>query len=95
MAKKGGQNPIEAALWGNPVIFGPYMYNFREIADIFVENNAAIKVKDFVQFKIEVESLFQDLDKWQNMSDRARYVLKKNKGALEKTIGKIGKYVSV
>jgi len=27
---KGGQNPVEPAIWGVPTVFGPHMENFRE-----------------------------------------------------------------
>lgn len=38
---EGGQNPIEAVSLGLPVIFGPHMSNFREIADGMVRAGVA------------------------------------------------------
>ena len=32
----GGHNILEPAIFGKPVVFGPHMQNFKEIADAFV-----------------------------------------------------------
>ncbi len=42
----GGQNPIEAAAVGCPVIFGPSMWNFAEVARTAVASGAALQVSD-------------------------------------------------
>ena len=41
----GGQNPIEAARWGVPVIFGRHMQNFSEVADGLIEVGGAFRVE--------------------------------------------------
>lgn len=41
----GGQNPLEAARLGCPVVFGPHMTNFRELADALVDEGAARRVE--------------------------------------------------
>src|SRR5947208_7188449 len=40
----GGHNILEPAVFGKPIVFGPHMQNFREIAETFVANGAAIQV---------------------------------------------------
>src|SRR5690606_14588972 len=40
----GGQNPIEPAAFGKPILFGPHMENFHEIAKSFVDSYAALQV---------------------------------------------------
>ena len=42
LVRKGGQNPLEPARWGVPTLFGPHMENFREVAALFLENQAAV-----------------------------------------------------
>jgi len=44
--KNGGHNPIEAAYFNTHIIFGPDMSNFRDIAEEFLQNKAAIQIKD-------------------------------------------------
>ena len=34
----GGHNILEPAVFGKPIVFGPHMQNFEEIAETFVEN---------------------------------------------------------
>src|SRR5207342_2160368 len=44
LADHGGHNILEPAAFGKPVVFGPHMQNFKEIADAFISNGAAIQV---------------------------------------------------
>src|SRR5205814_1615515 len=37
----GGHNILEPALYGKPIVFGPYMQNFGEIAEAFLGDGAA------------------------------------------------------
>ena len=41
----GGHNILEPAVFGKPIVFGPYMQNFAEIARTFLDNGAAIQVQ--------------------------------------------------
>ena len=40
----GGHNILEPAIFGKPIVFGPHMQNFKEIADAFLTNGAAVQV---------------------------------------------------
>ena len=40
----GGHNVLEPAVFGKPIVFGPHMENFAEIADAFVSNGAGVQV---------------------------------------------------
>jgi 3-deoxy-D-manno-octulosonic-acid transferase len=93
LAKKGGQNPIEGARWGKAVIFGPHMFNFREMANIFIEGGAAVSVKSAQQLKVTLKDLLEDAARRENMAQNGKRIIDKNSGALEKTIEKIEKYL--
>ena len=41
----GGHNILEPAVFGKPIVFGPHMHNFAEIARTFLENGAAVQVR--------------------------------------------------
>src|SRR3954464_5133677 len=41
LADHGGHNILEPAIFGKPIVFGPHMQNFREIAETFVTSGAA------------------------------------------------------
>ena len=44
LVKKGGHNPIEPAAMGLPVLFGPDMSDFREIAESLIDAGGAVRV---------------------------------------------------
>ncbi|MFL2875512.1 MAG: hypothetical protein CNB20_01830 [Pelagibacterales bacterium MED-G43] len=46
LEKEGGQNPIEAAKLGCKIYHGPYVYNFKEIYDIFENQGISTKVNN-------------------------------------------------
>ena len=48
-APLGGQNLIEAAACGCPVVMGPHTFNFTEAAELAVEEGAARRVVDMEQ----------------------------------------------
>src|SRR3954453_2966799 len=45
LADHGGHNILEPAVFGKPIVFGPHMHNFKEIAEAFLTNDAAIQVQ--------------------------------------------------
>ncbi len=93
LTPKGGQNPIEPAMWGKPVVFGPEMFNFRKVADIFIENSAAICAKNPKELKHAVEMLLKDPDKRAKIAENALKVISQNSGAMERTLDKLEKYI--
>lgn len=86
----GGQNILEPAFYGKPIFFGPYMNNFRDIAQIFVRSNAA----SIVENGAELNQIFQFLDSksFSQMGENARRTLNSLQGATEKTLALIETY---
>lgn len=82
----GGHNIIEPAIFGKPIIFGSNMNNFREVAKIFKDNNAAIQVEDEQEFLQALRCLLNDPDERQRLSRVSQMVVEKNRGAINKTI---------
>lgn len=56
----GGQNLIEAALVGTPVLIGPHTWNFEEAAQLAVAAGAARRVDDAASLADAVRSLHDD-----------------------------------
>jgi len=78
----GGHNPIEPAQIGAVIIFGPYMFNFRAIADEFIAEKAAVTLHDeqaLAPLLIHFLSSLQDQKNYQelahNLAERKRYIL--------------------
>jgi len=93
LAKKGGQNPIEAARWGKPVIFGPDMSNFREVSGVFLEKGAALQVSDAAGLKAALDGLLRDPGRLKKMGGAALKAIEENSGALERTVARISGYL--
>lgn len=56
----GGQNLLEPAALGRPVLYGPYIHNFRSIADRMTETGAAQAVSDTADLGEAVAQLLSD-----------------------------------
>lgn len=86
LIKKGGHNILEPAALGKPVIFGQHMFNFRDIADLFIKNKAGIVVNDLEQLKKSIAELLLDPIKADELSGRAKELILQNKGATERNL---------
>jgi 3-deoxy-D-manno-octulosonic-acid transferase len=86
MTATGGQNPIEPGVSGKPILFGPNMQNFKEIAQGFVSENAAIQVKDPEMLEKTIADLLSDDKSREELGRNARKVVNKNLGAINRTV---------
>ncbi len=75
LVAKGGHNPVEPAGCGVPVLFGPHMEDFSEIADLLLENGAATRVGDADGLVEAVTTLLGDPGLLAAMGNRAREVV--------------------
>jgi len=81
----GGHNILEPAVFGKPIVFGPHMQNFREIADTFLANGAAVQVQPD-QLDEALSSLLIDPVRRARLGAAARALVEANRGAKEKTL---------
>ena len=87
--KKGGHNILEPAACGKPVIFGPHMFNFRDITGLFLKNNAAIMVKSEADLAVAAEELLKNNSKAVQLVNNAKKVIAENQGATARNIEEI------
>ena len=81
---RGGHNLIEPAYFEKPVIFGPWMDNFREMAFAFKAAGAAVEVKDLGGLETEVRRLIQDQSARKTIGTAAKKLIERHRGATEK-----------
>ncbi|MBI5382199.1 MAG: 3-deoxy-D-manno-octulosonic acid transferase [Opitutae bacterium] len=81
-----GQTPVEAAALEKPILFGPEMSNFREIARDLTARGAARTVADDAQLSAAVNALLADAPARTAMSTAARAWHEANQGAVARTV---------
>ena len=86
---KGGQNFVEAARAGKPVVVGPNTQNFSRLAALFVAEKALIQVKDAAELKVVVSGLLADGAVCEKYGAAAKRVFEENLGAGKKSAGMI------
>jgi 3-deoxy-D-manno-octulosonic-acid transferase len=78
----GGQNALEAAAVGVPIMFGPYMMNFKEITRGLLAVEGACQCSDETAVEQQLYRLINDAEKRQQMVKQAKQFVTKNQGAL-------------
>ncbi|MBU5615093.1 3-deoxy-D-manno-octulosonic acid transferase [Geomonas azotofigens] len=78
----GGHNPLEPAACQVPVLFGPHMENFREIAALFVKHcGAEVQPADLEGLKAELLRLSADASLREELGRRGAGILLESAGA--------------
>ena len=80
----GGQNMLEAAAASKPILFGPSVFNFEKIAQLFLEKDAAIQVGDADDLMKTISALLLDDTKRQKLGENAKNSFEKNRGAIDR-----------
>lgn len=86
LAARGGHNILEPAFFARPVICGPHMENFREIAEEFRAARAFVEIQAPSQLADAVDGLLKDRDGATEMGRRALECAEANRGATEQAI---------
>jgi 3-deoxy-D-manno-octulosonic-acid transferase len=82
----GGHNILEPAVHGKPIVFGPHMENFAEIAGAFLANGAAVQVRNARDLENVVVGLMADPVRRARLGAAARALVDANRGAKDTTL---------
>jgi 3-deoxy-D-manno-octulosonic-acid transferase len=82
----GGHNILEPAIFGKPIVFGPHMQNFAEIADAFLRHAAGVQVADDRDLDEVLLDLMTDPVRRARLGAAARALVEANRGAKDKTL---------
>jgi 3-deoxy-D-manno-octulosonic-acid transferase len=83
---EGGHNPLEPAACGKPVVFGPDMRDFRQIADLLNRAGGARQIASARQLGPLIVELLDDTALCMHMGKNARDVFLSHKGAVKRTL---------
>jgi 3-deoxy-D-manno-octulosonic-acid transferase len=85
LIRHGGQNPIEPAGLGKPVVFGPHMFNFEETAATLLEAGGAQKVASADGLAEALASLISDPSLRKRQGRAGRSAILARRGASRRT----------
>ena len=86
LAVGGGQNIIEPAFFGNAVVVGPLMQNFREIVEVFLKDQAVLQVKDAKELEERMKFLLDHPAQRDLLGQAAQKVIEKYRGATDQSL---------
>jgi len=89
LIKHGGQNPIEPAVLGRAILFGPHMFNFKYIANTLLKAGAAMQAagkEELIKFS---RMLLKDIPKRSKLGENAKKVVVDNRGATKRNLRQI------
>lgn len=82
----GGQNPLEPASLGKPLLFGPSMHNFADIAHQLLDRRAARQLRDGSELAAALQHLLGDRSAAEAMGRRAQEVVEQSRGTTQRTL---------
>ncbi|WP_409297624.1 lipid IV(A) 3-deoxy-D-manno-octulosonic acid transferase [Pseudomonas sp. KCJK8993] len=86
LVANGGHNLLEPAALAKPVISGPHLFNFLEIAAMLREAGALQEVDDAQGLAVAVQSLFELPQDARKMGEAGLAVMRANQGALQRLL---------
>jgi len=90
----GGHNVLEACQAGVPVLFGPHMQNFKQVANIVEQQAAGERVSDARSFVLVLKNLSINAGLRKKMGQQGRALIAANSGALESTLDFLAAHLS-
>ncbi|HEY5078918.1 MAG TPA: 3-deoxy-D-manno-octulosonic acid transferase, partial [Opitutaceae bacterium] len=90
-----GQTPVEAAALGKPILFGPGMGSFREIARDLLERGAARRVEDASDLGRQAGALLGDAAQREAISAAQAGWRRDTGGGVARTLSEIRRELAV
>ena len=93
LVANGGHNLLEPAALAKPVLSGPHLFNFLDIAAQLREAGALAEVEDAEGLAVEVRRLFELPRDAQRMADAGLAVMRRNQGALQRLLDGLARLI--
>jgi 3-deoxy-D-manno-octulosonic-acid transferase len=92
LTAQGGQNIIEPAQYGKPIVVGPHLENFRAVADDFLKAGALVQVPDAVGLEEALRALLREPDRAAALGASAGRWVSGCRGVLAETVDLLRKH---
>lgn len=93
LVPNGGHNLLEPAALAKPVLSGPHLFNFLDIAAQLREAGALAEVDDAEGLAVEVQRLFELPRDAQRMAEAGLAVMRRNQGALQRLLDGLARLI--
>jgi 3-deoxy-D-manno-octulosonic-acid transferase len=93
LVPNGGHNLLEPAALAKPVLSGPHLFNFLEIAALLRNAHALTEITDAASLSAAVQRLLDQPQLARSMADAGLQVMKANQGALQRLLDGIERLV--
>jgi 3-deoxy-D-manno-octulosonic-acid transferase len=80
----GGQNVLEPAFLGKPVLFGPHTHNFKEDAERLAASGGGFRVESSPELAWRVAAFLRDPALARASGERARSAVERHRGAVDR-----------
>jgi 3-deoxy-D-manno-octulosonic-acid transferase len=94
LVNTGGQNMMEPASLALPVISGKHTYNFTEVTQLLIENDALVIVSNAHELANEINEMLSDANRRHNMGENGREVIESNRGNIKRLMEIIEPYLA-
>lgn len=94
LANKGGHNLYEPLVYGVPVLYGPFIANIRQTAEMLTEKKIAFKVKDSNELYTIIDRFLDNANELKKVNRRINNIISKNKEAISENINSIIKVIN-
>ncbi len=85
LVARGGHNPLEPALHGTPILFGPHMEDFAEISRDLLDCGGARQI-NAVELLPVLRDLLNKTETRRKMGERAAGLIRRNQGAARRYV---------
>jgi 3-deoxy-D-manno-octulosonic-acid transferase len=89
----GGHNLLEPARLKKPLVFGPFMENFRTLADAMITSGGAIEARGAGDLLAAIELLLNDPVKRRSAGENACQVAMADSAVVERSLALVARYV--
>jgi 3-deoxy-D-manno-octulosonic-acid transferase len=90
----GGQNLIEAMRMSKPVLIGEHTFNFKEVSERAIADNAAWRVKSPLEIQQAIQNLLENPQKQIEMGKAGLTLCMASQGATQKTLAIIADHLA-